>query len=83
MKRGRDAHLVAFDALEAALTAGHPDRAWTPVREELEVLDRDSLLSVAIALTVEATLMILPSAADRRRLLDRVQRRRLTVMVDD
>ena len=81
MKRGRDAHLVAYDVLEAALTAGHPDRAWAPVREELEVLDRDSLLSVAVALTVEATL-ILPARGDRRRLLDRLQRRRLTVMVD-
>jgi hypothetical protein len=67
--------------VEATLVAGTPQAAWSPVREELEVLDRDSLLSVAIALTVEAAL-ILPVRGDRARLLDRVQRRRLTVMVD-
>jgi hypothetical protein len=45
---------VAYDVLEAALAAGKPEAAWSPVREELEFLDRDSLLSVVIALTVEA-----------------------------
>ena len=73
---------MAYDVLEAALLAGKPEAAWAPMREELEVLDRDSLLSVAIALTVEATLIVTPKV-DQLRMRDRVQRRRLMVMVDD
>jgi hypothetical protein len=76
-----DVHLVALDVLEAALQAGDVATAVDPMRSDLEVLSRDDLIRVAMAVAAESTLILTPRR-DRPRLLDRVQRRRLHVMVD-
>lgn len=73
-------HLVAYDVLEAALEAGTVEAAVGPMRLELEVLSREELLRVAMALAVEATLK-LPRAADRARLRERLGQARLHAMM--
>jgi hypothetical protein len=77
-----DVVLRALDVLEAALTAGSIETAVEPVRLELEVLDRPELLRVAMAIASEAT-VVLTLPRDRGRMRDRLQRRRLNVMVMD
>lgn len=76
----RDVQLVAYDVIEAALVAGAAESAVEAMRLELEVLSREDLLRVAMAIAAEATLVLTPRV-DRPRLLDRTQRRRLHVMV--
>jgi hypothetical protein len=75
-----DVHMAAYDAFEAALAARTIEAAIEPIRHVLEVLDREDLLRVAMALAVEATLRLTPPA-ERGRLLDRVQRARLETML--
>lgn len=75
-----DVYLVALDALEAALQAGELAAAVEAVRPDLEVLSREDLLRVAMAIAAESALVLTPKA-ERPRFRDRLQRRRLHVMV--
>lgn len=72
-------HLVAYDLLEVALEAGSIGDAIEPLQRDLEVLPRDELVRVAMALAVEATLRLTP-AGERPRLAERVQKARLHAM---
>jgi hypothetical protein len=72
-------HLVAYDLLEAALDAGTVEAAVEPLRAELEVLPREELVRVAMALAVEGALQ-LPGKAGRARLAQRIQHARLNAM---
>ncbi|MBS45227.1 MAG: hypothetical protein CMH83_19060 [Nocardioides sp.] len=76
-----DAEVVlrAYEVIEAALDAGDHDSAVPRMRAELEVLDRESLLRVAMAIAGETALVLIPRK-DRRRLQIRIQQRRLGVM---
>lgn len=74
-----EVHLKAYDVFEAVLVAGTVEAAIAPVRTELEVLPREELIRVAMALAVEGVLK-LPSPPDRVRLLKRVQFARLQTM---
>ena len=75
-----EVHLKAYDVLEAALQAGTVEDAIEPMRAELEVLSRDELVRVAMALTVEAALK-LQRPADRARLARLLQQSRLEAML--
>jgi hypothetical protein len=74
-----DLHLKAYDLMETALDASSVCDAIANVRADLEVLDRDTLLRVALAVTVESTWRLTP-VVDRPRLRDRLQRARVRVL---
>ena len=74
-----DVHLVAYDVLEAALTAGTIETAIEPMRLELEVLSRDDLIR-AMAIAAESTLA-LTLRVDRPKLAERLGRRRPIAMM--
>lgn len=78
----RDVKLKALELLELAMTAESAQAAVGPLRLDLEVLPRDELVRVAIALAVEAT-WILPHKVDRPRLAERLGRHRLMLMVGE
>lgn len=68
--------LQAYDLLELSMTAPTGPDAIRDVRAELEVMPREQLLQVALAITVEAT-NVLTHSADRPRFLRRLQHFRL------
>jgi hypothetical protein len=74
-----DVHVVTYDVLDAAVSAGSILDAITAVRGDLEVLSREDLVRVAMALAVETTQKLIPPV-DRPRFRDRLDRARLSVM---
>lgn len=81
MNTGLDAMLVALAVLESALDAKGPKAAFEVVHGDLEVLDHATLARVAAAIVVEST-WVMPPRTMRRAVRERVQRRRLTLMVN-
>lgn len=75
-----DVHLVAYDVLEAVLTADTVEEALEPMRLELEVLSREDLIRVAMAIAAESTRVLTPRV-DRPRFAERLSRRRLIAMM--
>lgn len=61
-----DAVLRAYDVLEIALAADTIRDAAAAVRADIEVLDRDELVTVATAITVESTRQLLGPAEAKR-----------------
>lgn len=74
-----EAHLKAYDLLDMALKARTSGKSVEAMRPDLEVLPREDLVMVAMALTVEAALVLTPRA-ERGRLHRRVQARRVEAM---
>lgn len=72
-------HLKAYELFDAALDAGTVEAAIEALRPELEVLPREELVRLAMALTVEGALKLTPPT-DRPRLAKRIGHARLTAM---
>ena len=75
-----EVHLKALEVLEAAAEAGEVEPAVAAMRLELEVLSREDLIRVAMALAVECALVI-PGPAGRPGFRQRLGIRRTAVMV--
>lgn len=75
-----EVHLVALDVLEAALMASTIDEVVCAAKPDLEVLSREDLIRVAMAVGVEAVQAT--PCSHRPPLRQRVQGRRLIVMMD-
>lgn len=85
--RGEDAQrdsvsviLAAFDLLDLAFEAQSVPEAIAELKLDLEVLPRERLVRVAMALAIEPFLVVMPPV-DRLRFRERLQRRRLMLMV--
>lgn len=76
----REAHLVALDVLEAALSASTVEDLVAAAKPDLEVLSREDLIRVVMA--VGAEVVHVTAMPGRPRVLAEVQRRRLAVMMD-
>ena len=77
----RGAHLKAQDLLRTALTASTMDQAWPALRADLEVLPREVLATVAMALVAEARVVV--GRRDVEAALRRLEHRVLETMVAD
>lgn len=69
-KETLDVHLKAYDLMELSLASATLREAIEQVRADLEVLDRETLLRVALAVTIESTWRFAPGV-DRQRLRER------------
>lgn len=75
-----EAHLVALDVLEAALSASTVEDLVAAAKPDLEVLSREDLIRVVMAMGAEV--VHVTAMPGRQRVLEQVQRRRLAVMMD-
>lgn len=70
-------HLIALDLLESAAMAGDVLTAVEAMRPDIEVMEREDLVRLAMALAVESGIKLTPLGVERVRLLDRIQHSRL------
>lgn len=75
-----EAHLVALDVLEVALSASTVEDLVAAAKSDLEVLSREDLIRVVMAMGAEV--VHVTALSGRPRVLAEVQRRRLVVMLD-
>lgn len=75
-----EVHLRVLDVLEAALSASTVENLVAAAKPDLEVLSREDLIRVVMA--VGAEVVHVTALSGRPRVLEQVQRRRLAVMMD-